>query len=202
MRVLRPNEMRRAWFSRRAQLRPRDSFSGEFGTHASRLGANAAHRPIFLNPMLHWAASVRLTVHEACRSGRSEKSKLASRCVKAVGVSCGIFRCAQNEHGMEAHSDGIPKPRMKLSAHFLALLCVVAAVVSCLGAEKANVIFIVADDLGYGELGSYGGKDIPTRDLAAPQPAKLAELEAAWRKLDGEMIEAMWQQGGREGSSP
>jgi arylsulfatase A-like enzyme len=29
-------------------------------------------------------------------------------------------------------------------------------------AGKPNVIFIVVDDLGYGELGCYGGKDIPT----------------------------------------
>jgi arylsulfatase A-like enzyme len=29
-------------------------------------------------------------------------------------------------------------------------------------ADRPNVIFIVADDLGYGELGCYGGKDIPT----------------------------------------
>jgi arylsulfatase A-like enzyme len=30
---------------------------------------------------------------------------------------------------------------------------------------KANVIFIVADDLGYGELGSFGGTDIPTPQI-------------------------------------
>jgi arylsulfatase B len=43
-----------------------------------------------------------------------------------------------------------------------------AAVVLC-SAEprRPNVIFIVADDLGYGELGSYGGKEIPTPHLDA-----------------------------------
>ena len=30
---------------------------------------------------------------------------------------------------------------------------------------KPNIIVIVADDLGYGELGCYGGKDIPTPNL-------------------------------------
>lgn len=32
-------------------------------------------------------------------------------------------------------------------------------------ATKPNVVLIVADDLGYGELGCYGGKDIPTPNI-------------------------------------
>lgn len=32
-------------------------------------------------------------------------------------------------------------------------------------AARANILFIVADDLGYGELGCYGGKDVPTPHL-------------------------------------
>ena len=32
-------------------------------------------------------------------------------------------------------------------------------------AGKPNVIFIVVDDLGSGELGCYGGKDIPTPQI-------------------------------------
>ena len=31
--------------------------------------------------------------------------------------------------------------------------------------RTGNVLFIVADDLGYGELGCYGGKDIPTPNI-------------------------------------
>jgi arylsulfatase A-like enzyme len=31
--------------------------------------------------------------------------------------------------------------------------------------ERPNVIFIIADDLGYGEVGAYGGKDVPTPQI-------------------------------------
>ena len=30
---------------------------------------------------------------------------------------------------------------------------------------RPNILFIVADDLGYGEAGCYGGKDIPTPSI-------------------------------------
>ena len=31
------------------------------------------------------------------------------------------------------------------------------------------------------------------RDLAAAQPAKLAELQAVWREFDSKMIEPLWK---------
>ena len=34
-------------------------------------------------------------------------------------------------------------------------------------ASKPNILIILADDLGYGELGCYGGKDAPTPNLDA-----------------------------------
>src|SRR5699024_7087073 len=33
--------------------------------------------------------------------------------------------------------------------------------------SRPNLLLIVADDLGYGELGCYGGKEIPTPNLDA-----------------------------------
>ena len=43
----------------------------------------------------------------------------------------------------------------------------ILAGVSAPAEQRPNVIFIVADDLGYGELGCYGGKDIPTPQIDA-----------------------------------
>ncbi len=51
------------------------------------------------------------------------------------------------------------------------LTAVIAALtlagVSAPAEPRPNVIFIVVDDLGYGELGCYGGKDIPTPQIDA-----------------------------------
>jgi len=51
------------------------------------------------------------------------------------------------------------------------LTAVIAALtlagVSAPAEQRPNVIFIVVDDLGYGELGCYGGKEIPTPRLEA-----------------------------------
>ena len=50
------------------------------------------------------------------------------------------------------------------------LLLVVVGLFAAQGARAAvsprpNILFLVADDLGYGELGCYGGKEIPTPNL-------------------------------------
>lgn len=51
---------------------------------------------------------------------------------------------------------------MKLLVHIL-FSC--AALGCAAAASRPNVLFIVADDLGYGEPGCYGGKDIPTPNI-------------------------------------
>ena len=45
------------------------------------------------------------------------------------------------------------------------LLCLLALAVSLRAAERPNVVFILADDLGYGEVGCYGQRLIQTPNL-------------------------------------
>jgi arylsulfatase A len=49
------------------------------------------------------------------------------------------------------------------AAFFLSFLCTIAS--SLAAEQRLNVVFILADDLGWGEVGCYGQKKIPTPNL-------------------------------------
>ncbi len=56
---------------------------------------------------------------------------------------------------------------MNLKHIFAALtLCFMAAVAQA--AEKPNVVIIYGDDVGYGDVGAYGAKLIPTPNIDLP----------------------------------
>ena len=52
---------------------------------------------------------------------------------------------------------------LHLTAASLCFLIGLSAVTHA--AERPNILFIVADDLGYGELGCFGGTDVPTPQI-------------------------------------
>lgn len=61
--------------------------------------------------------------------------------------------------------------------HLFLLLCAVAVVTQAAAQDRPNIIFIMADDLGYGDLGCYGGQTIatPNIDRLAAQGLKFTQ---------------------------
>ena len=54
----------------------------------------------------------------------------------------------------------------RLTQTFLAVIYTLCGLISTAAeARRPNVIFIVADDLGYGDAGCYGGREIPTPNI-------------------------------------
>jgi hypothetical protein len=74
--------------------------------------------------------------------GASRKDARASRC-----------------RGLDVQTQRAMK--LKLWARVLLALCVAAAVAWPAEAAKPNIIFILADDLGSGDVGVYGGTLVP-----------------------------------------
>lgn len=77
--------------------------------------------------------------------------------------------------------DAVPRPVMK---RFLLLWLMVApggASAAPVGSPKPNIIVIVADDLGYGDLGCYGSKSIatPRLDLMAREGVRFTDAYTA-----------------------
>lgn len=73
---------------------------------------------------------------------------------------------------------------MKYAAIFTAAVALVVGVggiprMATAAANRPNVILIVADDLGYGELGSYGGPATPSLDALAAAGIRLTDFHSA-----------------------
>ena len=55
------------------------------------------------------------------------------------------------------------------------ILWLTSLVLPAIAAEKPNIVFILADDLGYGDLGCYGCEDIATPNLDKLAALKLQQ---------------------------
>ena len=80
-----------------------------------------------------------------------------------------------------------------------ALSSVVAPVAAQPASQKPNVVFILADNVGYGDLGCYGGGELrgaptPRLDQLAREGMRLTQflVEPAWERH--EMRSCAWSQ--------
>ncbi|MGB8166974.1 MAG: sulfatase-like hydrolase/transferase, partial [Chthoniobacteraceae bacterium] len=78
-----------------------------------------------------------------------------------------IRPCVLQGVGTEIKSLGCAKAILVTALIAALLIAPPAALHAADTTARPNIVYIVADDLGYGELGCYGGKDIPTPHLDA-----------------------------------
>ena len=73
------------------------------------------------------------------------------------------------------------------SSHFLLMLL---TQVHLLGSDKPNILLIMADDMGYSDLGCFGGEiRTPSLDsLAESNPGKVDHLARLWEQEETEHL--------------
>jgi hypothetical protein len=95
--------------------------------------------------------------------------------------------CGGHSHGGERRLTAHPlrryiKAHMRLTLTFL-VVCLSAATATAQtsSSAKPNVVLIVTDDVGYGDIGSYGAPDVktPSIDSLAHDGVRLTDFYAA-----------------------
>ena len=66
----------------------------------------------------------------------------------------------------------------------ISLICLLFACVTSLDAAQPNVIYILADDLGYGDLSCYGAHDFETPDAVTGAELAKKPALALWGEAD------------------
>src|SRR5262245_60137519 len=90
-------------------------------------------------------------------------------------------RCARDSSSRNVASTGEATMRMVLTALVMAAVLGQGAAVNAQSAERPNVVLIITDDVGYGDIGSYGAPDVktPNIDSLAKNGMRLTDFYAA-----------------------